>query len=147
MEDLTKLYMLMTDAKKISMSIIRKSLVSMKNLKHKDSDFFKYISESKNTTEGGASHIISKDELKKLAEEASLKMINDAEIVIKEIDAFASALVMNKNIDECGSEFMLSVWHGDVYDKTNLEGLAELVADLNDQYQKCGPERIIELMS
>lgn len=137
MEDLEKIFGLLSDARRTSKDIIRKSLISMKKLKEGDPQILEEIRKKKQG--------VPMPTIKKMAEAASLEMIKDAETVNEEIDAFARAIANNKNVDDCGSEFMLQVWNGDAYDETGINALTELVNDLKAQYKKCGSSRIIEL--
>lgn len=139
MEDLQRVCTLLTDAKKTSNDIIRKSLVSMRKLREGGDEILEEIRKLKPD--------VPISQIKELAEKASLEMIRDAETVLREIDGFAGALAHNKNVEESGSEFMLQVWNGDTYDEVYINGLEELVKDLKQQYRKCGSSRIIELAS
>ena len=137
MNNLVTLCTLLSDVQKTCNAILKKSLVVMKKMVENDADILDAISRVKPD--------LPMSEISKLAKNASLDMVKDANSVLEELDAFSDAIAKNEDIEDCGADFLIDVWRGDVYDCTEIKSIIALLDDLTDQYKSCGTKKIIEL--
>lgn len=92
---------------------------------------------------------LSQQKALELLQSTAIKMVADAESVMKEIDIFGPAYVRCTidSIPPSKIPFMLSVWNGDMYDVTEDEALNELISDLLTQEKGLTEENLLEKAS
>lgn len=75
----------------------------------------------------------------------SFEMVGDAESVKNEIGAFFSMILNAEDVSSANNvDLLKSVWLGDEYDKRGIEGLRELIKDMNTQRENFG-SRLLQL--
>jgi len=75
----------------------------------------------------------------------SFKFVTTAQLILNEIDIFASTFCNHTSLEnEENCEFMKTVWYGDRYGESELDGLRELNRDLNNQIKDINQETLVE---
>ena len=136
MDKLKNLNKIIKDIKRVCNEIQAKSLPIMKILTEADNDI----------TDEILDNIKFEVEVQVVLEEAqniTLSLISDSKIIKGHIDNF---IVFTENGFELSSkcELLYQAWTGDLYDKSEIEGLNELKLDLEKQLQNISEEYIIE---
>jgi len=134
--DLRNLNKLVKSIEKLSKEIIQKVIPYIEDLDDDYEELIETLMEKESD--------ITSEESKKALTNVILCLTNDSEVVLKEIDIFSEKLVKGglKKCNDC--KFLKKVWYGDIYDKTELEGITELRKDLETQKKNINDEKIIE---
>jgi hypothetical protein len=135
MNKLRSLNKLLKDIEKISTQILDESSELIKTLTEDDNDIVDSIVEQHPQT--------TKEDALLLARDVFLKLIEDAEAIKQEIHDFIS---YNDNTFVINNRciFLSQVWHGDAYDKPEIEGMDALRNDLLSQYNNITEEYLVE---
>jgi hypothetical protein len=139
MKTFKRLVKLLGSVKKTSKQIISKSLVIMKKLTREDI----YLVEDLVENAKGESRIVTPEKALELLRETVTSWTLDSSEILKEIDQFVVGDGESFKINaEC--EFLYEVWNGDMYDKTGVEGLEELLKELTSRLENLDDEHLIE---
>ena len=123
--DLRIAYGLVNEIRKISNAIILESLPIMRNIDSGDKYVDDLIGEFPN---------LSRDQALEVLQEVSLEWVKDAEPLTKEASIFITEGEEGYHINDTEECPILSeVWKGDAYDKSEVEGLRELLKDLKQE--------------
>lgn len=113
----------------------------MEKLKQEDNDLVEELLED-------GLEINSAEALETL-QQISLELVNDSEIVLREIESFTEAVLQGDDaIMESEDEypFLIQVWCGDMYPESHIEGLESLVEDLSSQMTQISEDSILDLV-
>ena len=124
---------------KYSRNIISKLIPIMKDLKDPQSDIVEEVLDNVN----GA----KKEIVLEMLQEICLKLAEDSEKIVIEIEAFSDAIIQGEEAIDEGEEeypFLMEVWCGDIYEKDKMGALKELSLDLKDQLSEVDENKIAE---
>ena len=126
--------------KTLSSSILQQMLPIMRKINRPNNDIFRDVKDGLNCN-------VTDREITERLQEMTLKLIDDASVVHKEIDLFVEASAIQDGVESKIKEypFLANVWFGDFYEE--LEGyraIEKLAKELQESYAKCDEERIIE---
>ena len=157
MEELVNLSNVLSNIKSVSKTIVEKSVSIMKEIESEQSeivdDFLDALQEAGSAPFSGKRRFKSDNQLEKidreaaliLLQDASLELVKDAERVIEEIDTFVihsvGQITINSDPEKC--PFLTEVWNGDIYDKTEIDGLIDLLEDLKIQLSNVTSEYLV----
>jgi len=117
--------------RKLSRKIIKNSIDIIKKIDKEDEELVEDILEE--------FPFLTKPNIFSKLKKAILDITKEPERVLKEIDGFSNTLLREgeENIytHERMYPFLLRVWSGDIYDKTQNDGLKELIKDLNKNFE------------
>ncbi len=139
MKELTKV---MKGLERVSEKIIKTSLAIMLQVQNEDSEFIDDLAEMRGLPE----ETVDREELLFDLQDASMGWTSDAESVKRELPNFIMSdghemFRINDEPEEC--PFLTEVWNGDLYDKTGMDGLKELLKQLGDHLQTITAENLI----
>lgn len=132
MEKLRTLTSQLDDIDRTCEQIIRKAVPVMKSLVSNRSDLIGQLI---------IQHGVSEENVKESLQLASLKLVEDARTVKKELPEFIDSLLNNQSLD--GSPFLAEVWSGDAYGSQGQEALNELHDELKAQLENCSLSYLI----
>lgn len=139
--DFRLLVKILNKLEKTSKKIIKNALDIMDKLQADDNDLLEDAMEEGNLDED------KREKLLETLRDLSLKWVRDARIILEEAPKFVLEEDGIYIIDTNSSglcPFLTEVWHGDYYDQTENEGLAELLKDLEEQLGDVNEEKLIE---
>jgi len=136
MDQLRLLTKTLNEISKLSTEILTRSLVIMRSLPDKDSDIIEDIFELRQD--------LKREVIVEAAKEASMDLVSDAEIVRSEIKGFVVKTADGFQLNEKACPFLAQVWHGDAYDKSEIEGLQALRDDLKVQLGNTDEETFVQ---
>jgi hypothetical protein len=119
--------------------ILAKALPIMKDLESTNSELVDEVMEYIKD--------VSSQTVLEVLQNICLDLVEDAEKVVLEIEAFSDAVVQGEEVIEEREEeylFLMEVWCGDIYEKEKLAGLKELARELKNQLKEVDENKIIE---
>lgn len=138
MSKLTKLSNIVTNIRKTSEKILHDAVPIAKDLSYDNSELIEdFIDEHPSYNDETA---------RKLLQSLILDLIQDAEIVEKEIDVFEEVVCEGEEgiINTDGCDFFQRLWFGDIYDNSGIEALNELLIDLKKTSSQINWDYLIE---
>ncbi len=126
------------DNENISEQTILKTIDILKEINDEESEIIEDI------IENIADEEITDEDIAEDAQEYMDTLISDANIVYEGIEQFAKAVTSNGEIT---SEFLKKVWHGDMYDCEQIEGLEHLLYDLRKNLSLLTNSNIVTIVS
>lgn len=134
MENLDQFQNILQELKKKSESIIRLSLPLLKKMAD-DKTFIYDKIKSKYPS-------YDDKEIKLKMKNMSSELINDAQSIKKELPEFVDYILAKSSKNT--KSFLYQVWSGDVYGERGINGLKELLTDLDEQLKNCNENNLIE---
>jgi predicted transcriptional regulator len=139
MNKLNNLTSILNIIENTSRDILSKAVPIMKDLKNTDSEMvdevMEYVKDESTRT------------VLEVLQNICLDLVEDAEKVVLEIEAFSDAVVQGEEVIEEREEeylFLMEVWCGDIYEKEKLAGLKELAKELKNQLKEVSENKIVE---
>lgn len=127
-----------------SKKIIDETLKLMNQIQNEDSELVDDLAEFR-----GLEEPFDRAKLLEGLQNSSMFLSSDAETVRNEIENFMveddGVFVVNADHEVC--PFLSEVWNGDSYDKTGIDGLKELLKDLESQLLLVTSEKLVETTS
>jgi hypothetical protein len=127
---------LIQDISNVCKRILSRTLELMNSLQDEDSEYIDDVLDGIDGEEEPRSKILE------ALQNVSVSFIGDAETVDNEIVHFKPKKDEAFVDDKC--PYLSQVWNGDIYDKTEDDGLRALVEDLNEQLLKVTSENLIQ---
>ena len=146
MEGLRALSATLTDIDVVATKIIQRSVKIMNQLHDTDSEFVDELLDDVEDMK-----LTREDALKRL-QEFSLTYTIDAERVKHELGKFVkegppedeNKLTGSYTVNAEGCPFLAEVWNGDMYDKTGIDALKDLLADLKNQLKSISSKHLVD---
>ena len=143
MEQLKALTTTLTDIDAVATKIIQRSVKIMNQLHDTDSEFVDELLDDLEDMK------LARDDALKRLQEFSLTYTVDAELVKRELPKFVTETSTDDgqqgsytvNSEAC--PYLAQVWNGDMYDKTGVQGLKELLADLKGQLKSISSKNLV----
>jgi hypothetical protein len=135
MNTLSTLTQTLQNIKQVCININKKSVNIMKNLIDDDNESVSLILEKYPNKD--------KHSLADMVRTSSLNILHDSDIIRGELDDFAKSIAHNISLETYeGCPFLRQVWFGDAYGEIELDGLEQLLKDLDSQLESISYESI-----